>query len=312
MLQTPRMPLFRSKSVVLTALAWLLLWQIPGAAAGTRGRRHHHHHRRAIPHDLTVTPSQAIEDRVEAEIARGEDALDRLGPGNLFDSPYLVSAIVYHDGFLDRFPKDRATADPSRRIVAHLTGLVTPQVKQQYIELLRQKWADSPAGALIRPVNGFIDERRLRRNHHDAIDVFAAEGASVHAASAGIVVLADQGWEHGDPFAVTSLRGGNTVVMFDPAANRFYRYCHLRAVNVHPGDRIDAGQVIGAVGHTGFNAERSGHGEHLHFEVNQYDGRSVRALDYREVLALLRTAGPAPVGDPAALFAALPWVLAIP
>jgi murein DD-endopeptidase MepM/ murein hydrolase activator NlpD len=255
-----------------------------------------------------VTPSQAIEDRIESETARGEDVLDHLAPDNLFASPYLVSAIVYHDGFLNRFPKDKATADPSRRIVAHLTVLVTPQLKQQYIALLRDRAADATrSSGLVRPVSGFINTRRLRRNHHDAIDVFAPEGAPVHAAAPGLVVLADKGWDRADPFAVSSLRGGNSVVVFDRATDRFYRYCHLGTVNVQPGDILQAGQVIGAVGHTGFNAEKAGHGEHLHFEVNQYDGRNVRALDYRQLMDLLQNAG-----DPATNVAAIPWPLAIP
>jgi hypothetical protein len=304
----------RSKMVVRTALPALLLCLVSVAGAGVRTRPRHHHHRRIISHEVTVTPSQTIEARVESEIARGEDVLDRLGPDNLFDSRYLVSAIVYHDGFLSHFPKDKATADPSRRIIAHLTALVTPAVKQQYIELLRQRsGADAMAPGLVQPVKGFIDTpRRLRRNHHDALDVFAPEGAPVRAASGGLVVLADKGWEHGDPFAVTSLRGGHSVVVFNPAANRFYRYCHLSAVTVQPGDVLAAGQTIGAVGHTGFNAERRGHGEHLHFEVNQYDGRNVRALDYRQLLALLHDAAPAPAADPENVLAAFPLLPIMP
>jgi|SRR5579884_1114258 len=262
-------------------------------------RRHHHHHRRAVAHEVTVTPSEAIEQRVESETLRAEDVLEHLGPDNLFASPYLTSAIVYHDGFLGHFPREKATADPSRRIIAHLTSLVTPDVKKEYVELLRRAYAKAAtadaAAALIQPVSGyFVDVRHLRRNHHDALDLFVAEGSPVRAASAGIVILADAGWDRGDPFAVTSLRGGNAVVVFDPAANRFYRYCHLASVVVSPGTALRAGQMIGRVGHTGYYAERSGHGEHLHFEVNQYAGGNVRALDYRELLALVNSASPAP------------------
>ena len=315
MLRTFAMVLRRSFEVIpLARLTAVFLMLALAGNAFARHTRHHHHHHRAVAHEVTVTPSEAIEERVENEIVRGEAVLDRLGPDNLFASPYLVSAIVYHDGFLSRFPQDKITADPSRRIVAHLTTLVTPDVKRQYVELLRQRCGAEPARpALVQPVNGFVDVSRLRRNHRDAVDVFAPEGAPVYSAAGGIVVLADSGWEHGDPFAVTSLRGGNSVVTFDPAANRFYRYCHLGSVNVQPGVTVVAGQLLGRVGHTGFNAEQPGHGEHLHFEVNQFDGRNVRALDYREIYALLRTATPVPVAAaPRNEFADLFWLLPIP
>ena len=37
---------------------------------------------------------------------------------------------------------------------------------------------------------------------------------------------------------------------------------------------ITAGVKIGTVGHSGTNASKPGHGEHLHFEINKYDQRS--------------------------------------
>lgn len=293
----------------------LTVAMLSGTANGMAlGRRHRHQHRRpVVSHDVTVTPSEAIEQRVWSEIDRGEAILDHLTPENLLASPWLVSAIVYHDGFLSHFPRDKSTADPSRRIVAHLTTLVTPAVKQQYIGLLRDHYEGLPAAddALVQPVNGFIDVRHLRRNHRDAIDVFAPEGSAVHAAEGGVVVLADGGWAPGDPFAVSSLRGGNSVVIFDSARNRFFRYCHLDRVAVAPGDLVRAGWLIGTVGHTGANAEISGHGQHLHFEVNQYDGHDVRSLDSRQLLALLRTASPPAVEEGHAVTAAVATVLPI-
>jgi murein DD-endopeptidase MepM/ murein hydrolase activator NlpD len=59
-------------------------------------------------------------------------------------------------------------------------------------------------------------------------------------------------------------------------------------VDVAAGTTVEAGQQIGTVGHTGFNASRKGHGRHLHFEVNEFDGNSIRALDKHQLEALLR------------------------
>jgi len=116
--------------------------------------------------------------------------------------------------------------------------------------------------------------------------------------SRGLVILADRDWTPEDLFSTASRKGGNAVIVFDPDRNRFYRYCHLSAVNVSPGDLVAAGQQLGAVGHTGLNASRAGHGGHLHFEVNEYVDGHVRALDYQRLRAMLRSwRSPSAPGD---------------
>jgi murein DD-endopeptidase MepM/ murein hydrolase activator NlpD len=102
------------------------------------------------------------------------------------------------------------------------------------------------------------------------------------------VVLADHDWRSDDLFSTTSRKGGNAVILFDPDHDRFYRYCHLSAVEVHPGDIVAAGQDIGRVGHSGLNASMPGHGRHLHFEMNSYRDGHVSASDSRQLRALLR------------------------
>ncbi len=99
--------------------------------------------------------------------------------------------------------------------------------------------------------------------------------------------MADQGWSAADLFSTTSRKGGNAVILFDPDHDRFYRFCHLSTVAVRSGELVAEGQIIGAVGHTGWNASLSGHGHHLHFETNEYlDGR-VRAMDRTRLRAML-------------------------
>ena len=52
-------------------------------------------------------------------------------------------------------------------------------------------------------------------------------------------------------------------------------YAHLSRVDVRPGDRVDGGAAIGAVGSTGYST-----GPHLHFEVR----RRGRPLDPERVV----------------------------
>ena len=78
---------------------------------------------------------------------------------------------------------------------------------------------------------------------HKGIDFAAAKGTPVHATAAGIVIAAGPIADHG---AQRSL------------------YAHLDSVNVTPGQRVQAGQLIGAVGQSGFAT-----GPHLHLEVRE-------------------------------------------
>ena len=64
------------------------------------------------------------------------------------------------------------------------------------------------------------------------------------------------------------------MIVFDPDAARFLRYAHLGATFPRPGAFVEAGEKIGVVGHTGFNANRDGHGRHLHFEINEFSDRT--------------------------------------
>jgi murein DD-endopeptidase MepM/ murein hydrolase activator NlpD len=246
------------------------------------------------PDSVRVKPSEAIEIRVEEEVAKAKAILDHLDARNLFESPYLTSATYYHDGFLSNYPADRKELDPSARIIAHISHLLTRAQKREYVAQLSDMWWSlALEWSDQRPALPVIDaeagrKRRRRQPHPNALDLFVPEGSPVHSATQGLVILAEGGWREGDPFSTSSLRGGNAVIVFCPNENRFYRYCHLEGVDVAAGATVEAGQQIGTVGHTGFNASRKGHGRHLHFEVNEFDGNSIRALDKHQLEALLR------------------------
>ncbi|MCC7496511.1 MAG: M23 family metallopeptidase [Bryobacterales bacterium] len=268
-----------------------------GAALKKASRKKSKTHRKRRPrHRLPsdrVAPSQAIEQRVGNQIRLGRQILENLSAANLLENPYVVSAVFYHDGFLESFPSGREDADPGRRILAELVRILDFGHKTLFISLLNQSWQQMAltdrATALAAPVvEGEPGRRRRRGTHKHAIDLFAAEGTPVRSASDGLVVLAEGGWSAVDPFSTSSRRGGNSIIVFDPWLERFYRYCHLESVNVSGGAVVRAGDVIGAVGHTGLNASQPGHGHHLHFEINQYDGSSVRPLDAKALRKVLR------------------------
>jgi murein DD-endopeptidase MepM/ murein hydrolase activator NlpD len=168
--------------------------------------------------------------------------------------------------------------------------MLTAERKARFVHLLHELWAQSnPAGPKLstKPV-GYSVIGGGRRTHQYAVDLFAPEGTPVHAVSRGIVVLADSGWSPENLFSTTSRKGGNAVILFDPDQDRFYRFCHLSAVQVSSGDLVTAGQIVGTVGHSGLTASLPGHGRHLHFETNEYLQGHVRAVDYRRLRTMLR------------------------
>jgi len=242
------------------------------------------------PLSLDVQPTPEIETQVAEEVAKARRILDDLNTDNLLASPYLVSAIYYHDGFLTDFPVDRSSADPERRIIGQISNMLSAERKALFMRLLHEVWARSdPAGPerSAEPV-AYSASGGGSGSHRYAIDLFAPEGAPVYTVSRGIVVLADRDWSPASLFSTTSRKGGNAVIVFDPDHDRFYRYCHLSTVQVSAGELLAAGRIVGSVGHSGLNASQPGHGRHLHFEMNEYLEGHVRAIDYRHLRTMLR------------------------
>jgi murein DD-endopeptidase MepM/ murein hydrolase activator NlpD len=102
--------------------------------------------------------------------------------------------------------------------------------------------------------------RKLSNNYpgHSGVDIAAASGTPIMAASDGVVEYV--GWERGFGQALF-VRGADGLLQV---------YGHSSRVAVRAGQRVTAGQKIGEVGQTG-NAT----GPHLHFEIAQSAAGSV-------------------------------------
>jgi murein DD-endopeptidase MepM/ murein hydrolase activator NlpD len=233
--------------------------------------------RRTPEPPIRVKPSPEIEARVALEVRRAAEIVGSPAPANLFSSGYLTCAVYYHDGLFNPSLPDRPDGDPADRIITKIVDRMPSGFKREYVAMLRDLCALSASElapeqfqlpVVYEPIAPYGPV------HPSAIDLFADEGAPVVSATRGLVVLAENGWEPQAWFSTSSVRGGNCVIVFDADASRFLRYAHLGLTYPKPGSFVEVGQKIGVVGHTGFNANRPGHGRHLHFEINEFSDRT--------------------------------------
>ncbi len=108
------------------------------------------------------------------------------------------------------------------------------------------------------PVSGSITSTfGLRKNplgrgyeFHTGIDIETPQDTPVRATADGVVVLADSFGNYGGTIILKHPTGYSTL------------YAHLSRIEVHDGQHVKAGQIIGRVGSTGRST-----GPHLHYEV---------------------------------------------
>lgn len=107
------------------------------------------------------------------------------------------------------------------------------------------------AGYFINPVPGY----RKSQGIHDknAVDLAIPKGTPIHAAAAGRVILARNGYNGGF---------GNLVIIRHSNGTETL-YAHQSKIATFTGAEVYQGQVIGYVGSTGRST-----GPHLHFEVH--------------------------------------------
>jgi murein DD-endopeptidase MepM/ murein hydrolase activator NlpD len=161
-----------------------------------------------------------------------------------------------------------------KELEEHVDSLeaASSKIAAQLGQLQGQYAGDLPirrgSGSMIWPANGPITGvfGEQRPGHiHQGLDIAAPEGAPIHAAEAGRVVLI-QG------IAQSGGYGNYTCIQHTKTMSTCY--AHQSRVATSVGASVSQGQVIGAVGNTGHSF-----GAHLHFEV-RVNGTPVNPLGY--------------------------------
>jgi murein DD-endopeptidase MepM/ murein hydrolase activator NlpD len=153
---------------------------------------------------------------------------------------------------------------PNEPVIEPSGNVVTVKPSEAPPVAIAEGFEVGPAGVAI-PVPGVkagqlvdtFDQARASGRRHDAIDIMAAEGTPVIAGADGTIEK-----------LFNSARGGITIYERSVDRKWIYYYAHLSAYapELHEGQRVKRGQVIGRVGHTG---DASAAAPHLHFAINQ-------------------------------------------
>lgn len=102
-----------------------------------------------------------------------------------------------------------------------------------------------------------------RRAMHEGIDFSGKKGTPIYAAGRGIVEKAEAGFY-----------GYGNIVLLNHGYGYKTLYAHLSKIGVKVGQKVDRGEVIGALGSSGKST-----GPHLHYEV-QYRGEPINPINF--------------------------------
>ena len=214
-----------------------------------------------------------VEIFIKNEIEKCRDIIQSNKYEEVINNPFLVSVLYYSSNLINKIRVSQASN--LQRVIAGISRYITPEFRQNYMKTLDNisKIKDDKniiSGVEKIPLERLSIPKDLSKNHEDAIDLFIEEGSPMFPMACGLVVLSESGWSEENEFTTSSEKGGNTVIIYNSINKSFYRYVHMENVFVTTGDIVDTNTIIGTVGHTGLNANKPGHGGHLHLEVNVY------------------------------------------
>jgi murein DD-endopeptidase MepM/ murein hydrolase activator NlpD len=242
--------------------------------------------RTALAAGWLAAADRALEQPVTVETPFTQDTV--LDPARGAALGYLVNVkrgqkldvkVARPDGwsglvFIDLFEPDAQGTAPRRPIAsadedatalsreARESGTYVVRIQPELLRGGRINVTLQAGPSLSFPVSGgggrdvqsvFGDARDAGRRRHEGVDIFAARGTPVLAASSGFVTSVGE-----------NAIGGRVVWVWDVSRGLRFYYAHLQDQLVRPGRYVDAGDTLGTVGNTG-NARTTP--PHLHFGV---------------------------------------------
>jgi murein DD-endopeptidase MepM/ murein hydrolase activator NlpD len=200
---------------------------------------------RALRRRLAADRTTAQQARAQAEVTAAA-ATARLAAQTQAVGDALAARSAAESGIEDELGPDAVRSRPD----GITATLVTAQAGQPDPIVVGGIGQPIPGAALSSPFGLRNDPLSGGAGFHPGLDLAAGSGTPIHAAAAGVVVVA------GD------CGGYGNCVVIDHGNSLATLYGHQSEVHVQVGERVDAGQVIGLVGSSGMST-----GPHLHFEL---------------------------------------------
>ncbi|HEX6833622.1 MAG TPA: M23 family metallopeptidase [Rudaea sp.] len=189
----------------------------------------------------------------------------RYANGKAQDVVLAVARREYQVERVNGLPQKTVTPDPetAKRIAHEQAAVADARKRDDAREDFLHGFALPVDGARISGVYGSerVDNGVLKSAHF-GLDMAVPEGTPIHAPAAGIVT-----------FAATGLVLTGGTVLVDHGYGLTSSFLHMSRLDVKVGDRVEAGQVIGASGVTGRAS-----GPHVHWGFNWFDVRLDPAL----------------------------------
>ena len=156
---------------------------------------------------------------------------------------------------------------PVQTDIVQINMLEAPVTEQVAVgtRLASGMTAQVGSGTFYWPVPQYRYVSRWMSASHKGADIVAPYGTPIIASDSGVVQTA--GW-HNHPY------GYGNYVIIDHGNGWTTLYGHMSSIAVTAGEAVEAGQVIGYVGNTGYSF-----GNHCHFEM-YYNGSLVSARNY--------------------------------
>ena len=160
--------------------------------------------------------------------------------------------------------KDESTVKVAK---ATLNKNIEEKIEKIEEEIERESHTVQGVYLEVTPVSGIITSRfgnreSIRSYGHTGLDIAAPGGTPIRAAADGTVSFSGYSGGYG---YVVKISHGNGIETY---------YAHCSELYVSSGEKIEAGDVIAAVGSTGNST-----GDHLHFEV-VVDGTEIDPQNY--------------------------------
>ena len=154
-----------------------------------------------------------------------------------------------------------ATVNPPPEIAARIAREQAQVVAARSRDDARADFAQSFIWPVRGRLSGRFGNQRIYngtpKSPHSGMDIAAANGTPVLAPAAGVVT-----------FAANDLYLTGGTLLLDHGHGVSSNFLHLSRIDVEVGDRVEQGQVLGAVGATGRAT-----GPHLHWGMSWFDVR---------------------------------------